>query len=166
MFQHLFSSTDSALFSNRRTIVRARIKEALPDVQKGILILSAGFESERAVFRQESSFYYLTGITEPGVVLIMEMTGKTTLFIPGGHQQRGAWMKGMIDHVRENPKQWGIDAVVDLGKALAGYQIHPFTPVEQYEQLIAFLSEKNAQGYTVLALTPLQLTSILSSVIF
>src|SRR5579871_149554 len=80
-----------SVYKERRQQLIQSIKDQYPNKQ-GIVMLFAGFESSGTVFRQESSFYYLTGIREPGVVLVMDLGGQTDLYIPQCDQERAKWM--------------------------------------------------------------------------
>jgi len=154
MLDTLVTPDTSKIHQLRRAELRSRIKEAHPQVKQGVVLLSAGFESERTPFRQESSFYYLTGITEPGVVMLMELSGKTTLFVPASDMDRSAWLVSDIARIQQHPKEWDIEQVIPLGKSIAGFQMHPFTPAEAYESLIAHLSTLSSAGYTLFAFSP------------
>src|SRR5438552_13350842 len=80
-----------SIHTQRRKELLAAIKQQYPTA-KGMIILFADFELERLVFRQESSFYYLTGIKEPGVVLTIDLNGSTDLYIPNCDKERAKWM--------------------------------------------------------------------------
>ena len=77
-----------APFIQRRTKLYESLKKK--DARKPLLFLFAGFESERTAFRQDSSFYYLTGLEEPATVLLMNEAGTTLLFLSMAlHVQNG-----------------------------------------------------------------------------
>jgi Xaa-Pro aminopeptidase len=153
MFENLVNADKSGLPKIRRADLRVRTKETYSHVKQGIILLCAGFEQERISFRQESSFYYLTGITEPGLIMLIDLAGKTILYVPG-FENRSAWLKSQVEEIQANPKAWDIDEVRILGKIVQGYQIHPFTSAPAYEQLIAQLSQYSAQGFTLFTLNP------------
>jgi len=69
-------------FKARRTKVIEQIKLLNPKVESGVLLLIADFESARHAFKQESSFYYLTGVTEPAVVMCCYFDGSDILYMP------------------------------------------------------------------------------------
>ena len=138
----------------RRNELRMRIKEQYPTSKQGAILLCAGFEQERVPFRQESSFYYLTGITEPGVVMLVDLAGKTTLLVPHCQTNRSKWMKSQIDQIEQSPKAWGIDEIISLGEALCGFQMHPFSETKHYHDLIARLAQLYNSKYTLFTLAP------------
>ena len=58
---------------------RKRLFEKLPD--RSIAIIHSGIERVRNpgylyIFRAHSSFYYLSGLTEPDAILVIEKSGK------------------------------------------------------------------------------------------
>ena len=66
-------SLASAEFAARR----ARLLAMIPD---GIAVILGGEEHPDAVrFRQSPDFYYLTGIEEPGAVLVLNGVGKNAM---------------------------------------------------------------------------------------
>ena len=62
------------VYNERRNVLIASIKEIHPD-KKGIVALFSGFEGERYAFRQESTFYYFTGLVEPACSLTIDLEG-------------------------------------------------------------------------------------------
>ena len=61
---------------------RARVAE---QIKGGALIIFGAPDSDLTKFKQEDSFYYLTGFNEPDAVLLMDTSGdevEETLFIP------------------------------------------------------------------------------------
>ena len=74
--------TNFSLFKQRRNLLLELVQEQYPQAERGFILLFAGFEaSERTPFRQESSFYYLTGITEPAAVLAISLDGHEVLYL-------------------------------------------------------------------------------------
>lgn len=124
------------LYRSRRNQLLERIREQFPDKKDDALVLFAGFEHERSVFRQESSFFYLSGIREPGVVLYIELDGTTTLYIPNCGDVRAQWVMEPTPLKEENAQELGVDHVKPLGNACVGYAFHPFFPQAEYEFLL------------------------------
>jgi len=120
----------------------AKIREANPSVKKGALLLFANFENNKYTFRQESSFYYLTGIKEPGVVFVIYFDGdsleekelQTQLFCPNYGMDRDQW-------VEKGLKQDSPVEVVKLGAKCRGYCMSPFFSKEEHEGLISELNK-------------------------
>ncbi|OGB84342.1 hypothetical protein A3F66_04675 [candidate division TM6 bacterium RIFCSPHIGHO2_12_FULL_32_22] len=103
--------------------------------KSGKILLFSGFEQERTKFVQDSSFYYFTGINEPGIVLLIDIaTFKSTLLVPKFATNRADWV------IQENL----VDSVDDqdfLGDEIRGYSIKPFFNEATYRNLIKILSE-------------------------
>ncbi len=123
------------IYAQRRALLIERVKQHFSQ-KNGKICLFAGFESERCAFVQESNFYYLTGITEPGVVLLIDLSGKTTLYLPRFSQNRADWVI-----TRQDYEELGINAVEYLGQPMAGYTVRPFFEHTEYENLLAQLQQ-------------------------
>jgi Xaa-Pro aminopeptidase len=105
------------------SIYRTRRQELIKNLQakgssEGVILLMSNFERDGALFRQESSFYYFTGITEPGVFLLIDFSGKTTLYVPCYPAKRSAWVTGTISLDADNVKL-DVDQISFLGDPLA-----------------------------------------------
>jgi Xaa-Pro aminopeptidase len=111
----------------------------------GAIVLFAGLEHDRVRFRQESSFYYFTGITEPGVVLLLDLNGEGTLFIPQFATPRAVWVKTALSVSSEgtntSAQNIGLQTIKYLGEPCAGYQLYPFFSEEGHSALIARLKK-------------------------
>jgi len=141
----------------RRKDLVNMIKEEYPDVQQGIIVLFANFEQDRAAFRQDSTFYYFTALEEPGVSLVMALDRSMILFIPNCGPLRKQWAYSVVTLETENAKKIGYDQIVPLGQTCVGYQIHPFFPVQEYENLIALIKQiidKGGSIFTAYPITP------------
>ncbi|WP_341909109.1 aminopeptidase P N-terminal domain-containing protein [Polaromonas sp. YR568] len=110
------TTSTTAVYAKRR----ATIARALRAAGGGIALLPTAPEYPRNrdsdfPYRHDSYFYYLTGFTEPQGWLVIESTGKTTLFCRPKDLEREIW-----DGIRLGPKAavtaLGVDAAfaVDL----------------------------------------------------
>ena len=75
---------------------RTRVAKALKAAGGGVALLPTAPEAARNrdsdyPYRHDSYFYYLTGFTEPGGWLIIDSTGKTTLFCRPKDIEREIW---------------------------------------------------------------------------
>ena len=89
---------------------RALVAKALKAGGGGIALLPTALEAPRNrdsdfPYRHDSYFYYLTGFTEPGSWLMIDSTGKTTLFCRPKDLEREIW-----DGIRLGPKA-AVDAL-------------------------------------------------------
>lgn len=136
----------------RNDLIKA-VKQAHPD-KEGVILLFAGFEGDTRSFRQDSSFYYMTGLVEPGVVLKIELNGNTTLYIPNCGDHRSKWMFSEVELTQENAKSLGINEIKVLGSTCVGYQFHPFFPREEYSHLLQEVGEMVAKKQSIFTLAP------------
>ena len=124
------------------------------DYSKGdniIIVLFSGFETDRYKFRQESSFYYLTGIVEPGVVLMMDLKEGQTLYLPNYSESRSKWMNVDLDlysylnsstapNALSASDLLGFDRVESLGDVCKGFSFPGFFIQDYYKNLLKDLS--------------------------
>ncbi|MBS1987719.1 aminopeptidase P family protein [Candidatus Dependentiae bacterium] len=132
---------NKALFKERRKRLREALQDEYPHLDSGIIMLSAGFEtSERAPFRQESSFYYLTGLTEPAAVLCMHWDGKEYLYLPRYADSREKWVNVTLK-IGQDANDYGFDEIRPLGEIEKGYSFHPLFEQHKYENLLKNLKQ-------------------------
>lgn len=91
---------------------------ALRPSSNGVLLFAGGLDTMRHdtdhedIFRQESTFYYLFGVREPGYMGALDvLTGKTTLFMPRLPEEYILWM-GEIRPPQDVQEHYGVDEVV------------------------------------------------------
>lgn len=150
-----------AFYDRRRKELLDLVKQQNPDVKDGALMLLAGFEDGKHSFRQNSSFYYYTGLAEPGLVLIIEFSGKSRLFIPAYVTPRSDWMVEEVIATKECAQQLSMSEVLHLGKPQHGYEPSLLGSVEQYEELIAYFKGVFASGGTLFTLADMKQRNIL-----
>ena len=127
------------MYKKRRQDLCAAVKKQHPTVTDGVLVFAAAFENSLYRFRQESSFYYYTGIHEPAVVLVLELSGKETLYVPDFGGGRGQWVTLAVD-VDSNPAIFGVDSIRPLGEQMGGYAYSPVFDVRAYSWLLQDLA--------------------------
>jgi Xaa-Pro aminopeptidase len=142
------------LYATRGKELLGAIKEEHPEREHGLVMLIAGFEHDRSMFWQESSFYYYTGITEPGAVLQLDFSGTSTLYVPNCGSSREQWMHSPIELTQENAKTLGLDKITVLGDQCAGYQFFPFFRPASYRYLLDRLKQLVAAQGTLYTLYP------------
>ena len=141
------------LYQLRRKDLVARIREAHPN-QNGLVVLFAGFEDELHRFLQESSFYYFTGLNEAGLMLTIDMKGRTTVYVPNCLAERSKWVTLTLDTSDACAKKIGADAIRLLGHECPGYQMHPFFPKEQIAHLLDDVHAVLKDGGKLFVLSP------------
>lgn len=132
-------SSDSSVYKLRVKDLLSMLAQEFPN-QQGAVVLFGGLEQTCVPFAQESSFYYFTGINEPGAVAVINLNGKSTLYVPNHGATRAAWVHTPIALTQENAKKLGFDTVTPLGQPLPGYQLYSFSNLKYYETLIADLN--------------------------
>lgn len=141
---------NNTLFIKRRARLLEIVKEAHPG-KDGAIVLFAGFEFERYKFRQESSFYYLTGLNEPAVVLVMHTDGKQVLYVPNFGKERHKWVKVAISN-DSNASEFGLSEIVFLNEGMRGYSYSPFFQESNYTFLVRDLQQLIAEGKAIFAI--------------
>jgi len=117
---------------NRGRLVELFSKEA-PEAAAGdgsVLLFKGGNQEERydtdhePVFRQESFFAHLFGVTEADCYAVIEVpSGKTTLFIPRLPAEYAVWM-GPIHPPESFQTKYGVDAVLFVDEVPAWLKAH------------------------------------------
>jgi Xaa-Pro aminopeptidase len=128
---------DTKIFIERRKKLVELVAKNFPD-KKGSIILWANFEAENGSFLQEATFFYFTGITEPGVALKIALDGTAILYIPDTSGRRKEWVVGAFEKDAESLKRTGVDVIEYLGEPLQGYVLSPLFTQRNYK----FLSEE------------------------
>jgi Xaa-Pro aminopeptidase len=153
MLFSLPNSNDFSIYALRRK----KFIEAVRDQhvgKKGAIVLFGSFEGERVAFRQESSIFYLSGIQEPGIVLFLDLNGRTTLYVPNCIENRSKWVFSSIPLIQENAQKLGFDEIRTLGSVCAGYQFHPFFPREEYSDLLAVFEALARDNKSIFTFVP------------
>ena len=134
-------------------MLREAVKKAHPG-KKGVILLFAGFESERHVFRQDSSFYYMTGLEEPAVVMALDLESQTVLYVPHYSTSRNQWVSSMIESTGQELAQYGIDEIKKLGHFCKGYSLAPACVPSEYEYLTNMLETVVSDGGVIFTIYP------------
>lgn len=148
------NSQDAGIFALRAKDLVTIIKQEQPEVKKGAVVLFGAFEHERHLFRQESSFYYLTGVTEPGAIAVFNLDGTSVLYVPDHGAARAAWVHSTIAPTPENAKKLGFTAIKTMGQMAPGYQFHAFSDKKHYSQIITDLTQVISQDGKIFTLMP------------
>lgn len=111
------------------------------------ILIFAALEPSRVPFWQDSTFYYLTGIQEPGWVLCIDEQGTSHLYVPQTTIDRSVWLEvadhDVLDQV-SGPYVWHA-----LGEPEASYSLSWYAPQAAYAQLVTDLQHTVAQGVQV-----------------
>ncbi len=135
------------IYIQRRKLLLEATKNTYPD-KKGVLVLFSGFEDEKKAFRQDSTFYYLTGLEEPACVLVMDESA-TTLWVPQYGTARSRWLSTIVEADKAEASKWGIDEIKHLGHPCKGYTAGLACTENEYEHLLAGLEALVKQGHAL-----------------
>lgn len=142
-------TTNFSVHTNRRKLLVEAIKKAHPG-KKGSILMLAAFEIERTPFRQDSSFYYFTGLEEPAVALLIDIaTNEVTLYTPSYGTSRAIWASTIIGADAQTLSSWGIKEVKLLGNECRGYMLSAACLAPQYELMLADLERRIQQGESI-----------------
>lgn len=139
-------------FLTRRQHLLEKLKAQYPHISKGLVVLSANFECEREEFRQESSFYYLTGIQEPAAFLVMDMDGKSDVYLPAYSTKRSAWVSNPLTLESVVSPESGFNKLLPLGDTVKGYKFPLLFTAESVKYLVERMSALLAAGGTIFTL--------------
>ncbi len=130
-----------APYLERREELVRRIRERYPESQNGIIILIGAFEQEHYRFSQDSSFYYFTGIDEPGCVLTLTPHNHAIVYIPQYQESRSKWVLQSLEPTQEKAAEALLHSIEYLGTPCGGYRISPLFTAQEYGQLITVLKQ-------------------------
>jgi Xaa-Pro aminopeptidase len=123
-------SIATSKFIERRQRFSDLLKCSAAGQERWAVCLINDVESERTTFRSESSFYYLTGLHEPGAVLVLTSDGASTLYMPEYAVDRGVWVGAGQDVL-----QLGFSQVKPLGSAAQGVTFPAQFQMGLYDEL-------------------------------
>jgi Xaa-Pro aminopeptidase len=143
---------DFSLFKTRRKELVDLIHREQGTVS-GAILLIAGFEPAGQKFCQDSSFFYYTGITEPGLILLLELSGKATLFVPQFKVNRAQWLPASIQ-CSHDAAAWGCDALMPLGDFSVGHQLAPDAKKDVFKNIHTALAQIVGKKGKIFAFCP------------
>lgn len=144
---------DFSVYRQRRVDFINVLKKEYKTVKKGVVLLSANVEMHDT-FVQDSSFYYFTGLEEPGVVCLLYFDGRQELYVPNCMQERAKWVKSPVSLHNDAAHALGFDAINVLGEESRHYQLFPFSPEKEYAGLLHALRTIVASGYALFSTVP------------
>ncbi|MBL4588096.1 aminopeptidase P family protein, partial [Candidatus Babeliales bacterium] len=139
------------VYSARRDLLIKKISQS-KGIKDFVIVLLGGFEDHWYDFRQESSFYYLSGIEEPGSLLCIKSDGSTSLFIPQYPEVRSMWVSGVVLPAKKGSDEalrLGLDEVVYLGDAWSSFSATLLFNEAAYKNIIIALKEYVLAGQDI-----------------
>lgn len=138
----------SAYIERRERLIKA-IREKYQNKNGKILFL-ADFENHKYKFRQESTFFYFTGLEEPGIALAVSLKTGTIAYLPQYAESRKKWSNSFLYDADTNTlKSFGIDQIQHLGNVCTGYSISCLAGTQEYEYLIKMIQDEISQGHYI-----------------
>lgn len=135
-----------SIYIERRKKLIEKIKHKYPN-KTGIIVLFAGFESEKYKFRQDSSVYYFTGLEEPAMVLLLNLDGSSMIYLAQYTEPRNKWASSLLYGAsKETISSWGITDIQYLGNSCKGYSINQSCTPTEYEFFNGVLSKHIKDG--------------------
>jgi Xaa-Pro aminopeptidase len=142
------------IFQERRKELIKLVKQKHRD-SEGKIVLFANFEREGYDFRQDSTFFYFTGLHEPAAVLCIDLEAEESiLFIPNFGNERKKWVADSLDLNTQTAHELKVEAIEYLGQQCLGYQCHPFFTHREYEHFLNFLQTILAEDQNIYTLNP------------
>ncbi len=144
------------IIKKRRTDLCARMADAgLVGDNGGVVVLFASYEQSGQRFEQDSTFYYFTGIEEPGAVATIDIrTGYTTVYLPQYQVDRSRWVSQVVVCDDATAHRYAIDTFVPLGKPMPGYSAYPFFERETHEHVLSALERIYTAGGSIWSTVP------------
>lgn len=134
--------SDFSNYAVRRNTLIENIKQQYATMQEGLILLFGGFEFGPMAFCQENTFYYLTGITEPGLALTINLQGESILYVPATLKKRAIWVETVLSLTAKNAARFGFDKIIEVDGSWQG----PFFSAEKYkkiqEEVVTVLQKK------------------------
>ncbi|CDK30522.1 aminopeptidase P N-terminal domain-containing protein [Candidatus Babela massiliensis] len=141
--------SELSLYSSRRERLIKQVKSNYPN-KKGLILLFSSFENERYKFRQNSNFYYYSGLEEPGIILSLDLLGSQVIYMPKYKETKAKWTESVLsDFNQKTLERFKIKDIKCLGQACKGYSVGPVCHKEQYDNFIEELKNYISQGYSI-----------------
>lgn len=143
---------DYIVFRERRQKLIEHIRQQ-HGLSHGVVIIAGAYESEYMRFRQDSTFYYLTGIDEPACVAAIWLSGETYIYVPSYPQHRSSWVMHSVTP-DSDPNAYKVDGIYAAGQTQAGIHMSPLYKPSAYERVIHFMHEAIASDVPICACVP------------
>lgn len=126
-------------FCKERRETLIKLVKASFNKNNGKIIVFGNFETHDGRFVQDSNFYYLSGIEEPGCILEIDLeTKKTTLYIPAHHEGKLVWTNSSIT-LKTPPMVFELDQIQPLGIECHEIMITPTSKTVYFEHFFNML---------------------------
>lgn len=166
----LFDLLKKNQFSNvrerRKKLIEA-VRSVYPSIKQAKILLIGGFERHGERFLQESNFYYLTGLTEPGLVMSVDLDGRSVVYMPAYSYDRAKWSVSSFDTRPEKIGESQVDEVKFLGNPGIASEFHLLCTQEDCCFLLHDLAMALDMGdNAIFSLNPINTTALLEQRLF
>lgn len=127
-------------YVQRQRAFIAALKKKYPDVRDGLVLIFGAYEQVTHFFEQDGVFRYFANSQEPGSVLTIDFSEKSTLFVPNYDGKRDRWVARVVHPGKNNPAEHGVQEIQQLGDACSGIVYSPFAEEACYKNLLSHLS--------------------------
>ncbi|HXW85990.1 MAG TPA: aminopeptidase P N-terminal domain-containing protein [Candidatus Bathyarchaeia archaeon] len=143
---------DYRVYRDRRQELCEQIQKIAPKVSQATIFVWGACEQEGQLFRQDSSFYYLTGIDEPGAVLVLTLDNHATIYVPQYRDSRAKWVGESLEPSNEKAAELCVDEIAYVGNPVSGYSMQEYGDLADYAYLIERLVQSFAKKIPVMGL--------------
>jgi len=140
-------------FKDRRSKLQQLIAEQFPK-NRGKIIFFAPFEGVRNKFVQDSYFYYVTGLNEPALSLVIDISGESILYGPQYGVDREQWMASSAILNNQTMAMYGFDRFEYLGEKTDSYQVHHYFKESDYSSIIELLKNMIQKKESIFTIYP------------
>ena len=125
------------VYQKRRIELAKKVKKENNNIENGngLIVIFASFEDPDVSFKQDSTFYYFTGLEDSGFVMTIDMDGKSNLFVPNCVEFEKKWTGNAIEPSKEVAKKLGVENIEFLGNEFKDVCLRPYFDEKLYSNL-------------------------------
>jgi len=154
LFNNVIEPSYVAYQERRSNVVKA-IQKAYPDVKKGFVFFFAAFEDPDIVFRQESTFYYFSGIDIGDLAISIDISNQEScLYIPNCVEERKKWCGGALEPTSQEAQRFSFGKIETVGQKINGFRLCPYFDKSAYENLLSAISDVIKNNGKIFVLNP------------
>ena len=106
----------------------------------GIVLLISDLEDHVHNFLQDSTFYYFSGISEPGTFITI-LKDQSKLWVSDFKNSRSKWVESEILPNAEEAIKYDFDEIINLGEPIDNYSLTINSPTNSYCNIVKYLKE-------------------------
>ncbi|HAU30154.1 MAG: Peptidase M24 [candidate division TM6 bacterium GW2011_GWF2_43_17] len=82
---------------------------------------------------EDSNFLYFTGISQPGMALVVDEAGRSILFVPRYREERVRWEGSSMAPSQDEAERYGFDEIRLSGEECSRFTVSLFDPVAMWD---------------------------------